>query len=94
MGSQSMGQGSLPCREIGVAILEPFQSLPVFSDFILRGLSDPKPQGLSKAGLAGPHAQGVFKTQNTRLSIGRCCRSSHDRHWDQHGKVGIPERLE
>lgn len=39
--------------------------VPISSDFTLCVLSEPKPQGRSKRGVAELGTQGVFKTQNS-----------------------------
>lgn len=63
----------------GAAITESSRSLPLFSSFILRVLSDPKPQGLSKR-VAELGTQGVFQTQNSRVSMEDAGRSSYGLH--------------
>ena len=37
-------------------------------------------------------AQGIWKTQNSRVSMEDAGRSGYDLHRDQLGKVGIPQK--
>lgn len=93
LAARAWDEAPSPAGNSGAAILELFQSLPVFSDFILRGLSDPKPQRLSKQGWQSCVPRASLRHRTARVSREDAGRSSYDRHWDWHGKIGTPKWL-